>query len=96
MLFRELAFEIMKKNLYNRVDDKSFFNVLGKHIFTDTNQIVKLILPACYFGHLNILKWLLNNGHDINSKNNKEETGLHLGKTLCYSFTVMELETIFT
>jgi hypothetical protein len=86
----ELAFEIMKKHLYNRADEKCFFYALGKHLFgssyhqfTDTNNEVKLILPACYFGHLNILEWLLNNNHDIISKSINGETGLHLGNSFC-------------
>jgi hypothetical protein len=86
----ELAFEIMKKYLYNRADEKCFFYALDKHLFppsnlqfTDTNYKVELILPACYFGHLNILEWLLNNNHDIISKSVNGETGLHLGNSFC-------------
>ena len=86
----ELAFEIMKKYLYNRADEKCFFYALDKHLFysiypqfTDTNNKVELILPACYFGHLNILEWLLNNNHDIISKNVHGETGFHLGNSFC-------------
>jgi hypothetical protein len=86
----ELAFEIMKKYLYNRADEKCFFYALDKHLFppsnlqfTDTNNKVELILPACYFGHLNILEWLLNNNHDINGKNGDGETGFHLGNSFC-------------
>lgn len=86
----ELAFEIMKKHLYNRADEKCFFYALDKHLFppsnlqfTDTNNKVELILPACYFGHLNILEWLLNNNHDIISKSVNGETGLHLGNSFC-------------
>ncbi len=87
----DLAFEIMKKHLYNRADEKCFFYALNKHLFgsrslikfTDTNNEVKLILPACYFGHLNILEWLLNNNHDINGKNVHGKTGVHLGNTFC-------------
>ena len=103
---KELPLEIMKKHLYNRADEKSFFYALDKHLFSftylenyitdtnncdkysmfkDLNNIVQLILPACYFGHLNVLKWLLNNGHDINSKNGEGENGLHLGNRFCYS-----------
>ena len=86
---KELAFKIMKKHLYNREDEKSFFYALQKHLFanwenqkfTNTNKI-KLIMPACYFGHLKILEWLLDNQHDINDKNNNKETGLHIGNIL--------------
>ena len=54
-------------------------------MFKDLNNIVLLILPSCYFAHFNYLKWLLNNGHDINSKNGERENGLHLGNRFCYS-----------
>jgi len=86
----ELKFEIMKKHLYNREDEKSFFYALQKHIFkqywnnqtfSNSNKI-NLILPACYFGHLKIVKWLLDNQHDINDKNDHNETGLHIGNIL--------------
>jgi len=82
---KELAVKIMKKHLYNRADEKCFFQALDKHLFgsqkrfTGTDNKVKLILPACYFGHLYILEWLLSRWHDINSKNIDGETGLHLG-----------------
>ena len=85
----KLAFEIMKKHLYNRADEKGFFYALQKHIFDsydrrrfENNNKIKLILPACYFGHLKIVKWLLDNHHDVNDKNDYIETGLHLGNIL--------------
>ncbi len=88
---KNLAFEIMKKHLYNKADEQSFFYALEKHLFgsqnmfTDANKIVRLILPACYFGNLDILEWLLNSGHDINIKNVEKLTGLHLGNSIYYS-----------
>ena len=57
--------------------DKHLFG--SRNTFNDTNNLVQLILPACYFGHFNVLEWLLFNGHDINSKNDLGESGLHLG-----------------
>ena len=81
----ELALEIMKNHLYNREDEKSFFYALQKHIFTKYQRFssknkIKLILPACYFGHLKILEWLL--GNQVIDKNYKNETGLHIGNIL--------------
>ena len=82
---KEFAFEIKKNHFNNRVDEKCFFYALEKHLFrsryfTYTSNIqLLLILPACYFGHFNVLEWLLFNGHDINSKNDLGESGLHLG-----------------
>ena len=85
----KLAFEIMKKHLYNRDDKMSFFYALQKHIFDkyrnqrfSSNDNIKLILPACYFDHLKILEWLLGNQHDVNDKNDYNETGLHIGNIL--------------
>jgi len=78
------AFEIKKKHLYNRLDEKSFFKTIEKkyfiyQIFSDINKKTKLILPACYFGDINIFEWLLDHDHDVNDKNARNETGLHLG-----------------
>ena len=86
----ELKFEIMKNHLYNQEDEKSFFYALQKHIFHkyynnqtfSSNNKIKLILPACYFSHLKILEWLLDNKHDVNDKNESKETGLHIGNIL--------------
>ncbi len=102
---KELAFELMKKHLYNREDEKSFFYAMQEHIerrgksvygleikiFSNNNKI-KLILPACYFGHLKILEWLLDSHHDINDKNLLGRTGLYLGNMLSTLIKILFLK----
>ena len=34
--------------------------------------MIKLIMPAWYFHDLKILKWLLDNHHDVNDKNDEK------------------------
>jgi hypothetical protein len=66
-----------KENVSSLIDyDLTFLS----RAFTNIDTKVELILPACYFGHSDVLKWLLKNGHeDVNCLNVREETGLHLG-----------------
>ena len=98
---------LLKKYLYNRDDEKSFFYGLEQHLFNHDyknfssykrflyeNQI-KLVLPACYFGHLKILEWLLDHGHDVNEKNNDKESGLHLGN-ITLKLVFPKLQTILS
>ena len=97
----ELKFEIMKNHLYNLDDEKSYFYALQKHIFDkwnnrrfSSNNKIKLILPACYFGHLKILEWLLGNQHDVIDKNERKETGLHIGNVLSTLIKILFFESI--
>ena len=77
-----LAFEIMKQHLYNQT--KHYFNVLQRYAFNreifSKNNDLKLILPASYYNHKKILEWLIHEQKiDINDKNERGETSLHLG-----------------
>ena len=85
---KKLSFEIMKDYLYKNRNADNFFNVLQKFsfdylIFSEyENESINLILPASYYGHNEILEWLVKEGFDINGKNERKETGLHLGTLL--------------
>ena len=86
---KDLRFEIMKENLYTEENEQNFFNVLQNYslsglnyeenIFSD-EQNLHLILPASYFGHTEILEWLINDKRkDFTVKNQNGESALHLG-----------------
>ena len=89
---KSLAETFMKDHLYNdSTSEENFFNVLQKYsfndlnyegdIFHDDNQNLKLILPASYFGEVEIIKWLIGEKNcNVNEKNKNGETGLHLGE----------------
>ena len=86
---KDLRFEIMKENLYNEENEQNFFNVLQKYSLNGLNtegdifcdeQYLHLILPASYFGHTEILEWLINDKRkDFTVKNQNGESALHLG-----------------
>jgi ankyrin repeat protein len=84
-----LSFDILISHLYqNPMSPDNFFLVLleysfDKKIFIDNNGNLNFILPACYYGHIGILKWLLKDNKDmIDVKNCCGQTGLHLGKLI--------------
>jgi hypothetical protein len=83
---KSLQFEIMKNTIYNNSNFKnSFFDAYQNFFYQLTdkfmqNNTLNFILPSSFFGHFDILNWLLQLGNDINAKNdNLKETGLHLG-----------------
>ena len=79
---KSLQFEIMKNTLYKK---DSFFKAYQKNNFYQLrdkfmqNNALNFILAASFFGHFDILKWLLQSGYDINATNDyMKETGFHL------------------
>ena len=94
---KELMLELMKKHLYTDTSEESFFNVLQKYysiieyesdkVFNENNGVLNFILPAAYYGHNEILKWLIaEKGHDVNAKNNKQQAAIHFGIIKFYNF----------
>ena len=95
----KVCFEMMKKHLYNQSNEESFFNVYQKYAFKgypyygkifSANGDLKLVLPAAYYNHLKILKWLKEEQQmDFSAKNHTENNRLHLGKIeIHYIFTL--------
>jgi hypothetical protein len=76
----------MKNTIYNNSNFKNSFFDAYQNFFYQLkdkfmqNNTLNFILPSSFFGHFDILNWLLQLGNDINAKNDyMKETGLHLG-----------------
>jgi hypothetical protein len=92
---KELSYQIMKECLYNTTNEKNFFYILQEHLKKDgiftSNKKLNLLLPAAYFGHSEIIKWLLvNHANDINISNDEciKRYPIHLGKKFEWNSTL--------
>ena len=83
---KELCFQIMKECLYDEAKSGQFFYHLQNHLNEDriftSNKNINLVFPASYFGHNDILEWLIGQNLKVNICNDCEngEFPIHLGK----------------